>query len=54
MSQDDRSYFLQRAEAEAASAAKATDPAVASIHHQLAAAYRDRLKWSDRSKRYDA
>ena len=54
MSEHDRSYFRQRAEEEAERAARSARPEVASIHSQLAAAYRDRIKSTDENSRVDA
>ncbi len=47
MSEDDRSYFLQRAQAEAEQAARANHPDVAARHLQLAAAYHERVSTTD-------
>ena len=45
MAADDHAYFYQRAEAELEQAQQASDPAAASIHYQLADAYRAKLSW---------
>jgi hypothetical protein len=47
MSQTDKNYFEQRAEAEIALACSATDGAVVRAHYELACAYLDRIYPSD-------
>ena len=54
MSEHDRSYFRQRAKEETERAAQAARPEVASIHSQLAAAYRDRIKSTNENSRVEA
>jgi hypothetical protein len=54
MSEDDRNYFRQRAEAEAERAAQAACPEVACVHSQLAAAYRNRIESPDETPRTGA
>lgn len=51
MSEDDRRYFRQRAEDEALRAQQATQPEIAAVHSQFAAAYRERLGSSEPLKR---
>ena len=51
MSENDRSYFRLRAEAESARAAAAANPEVALVHSQLELAYRDRLRAIDPNDR---
>ena len=43
MASDDQAYFYQRAETELQQAQQATDPAIASVHYQLAEAYLAKL-----------
>lgn len=43
MSENDRSYFLQRTAAEAARAERSAHPAAAAVHRRLADAYRERV-----------
>jgi len=50
MSQDDKHYFEQRAEAEIELATKAQDASAVRAHYELACAYLDRIYPDDEDK----